>query len=60
LPFEGPEAIRQEAELLLKEWSTPEGGFILIDYGAGHAIGVDHAKKEVMLEAFLAAWDRLR
>ncbi len=55
LPFKGAGDIRAEAELLLKHWATPDGGFILIDYGAGHAIGVDREKKMVMLEAFLAA-----
>jgi hypothetical protein len=55
LPFEDETAIREEAGRLLREWATPEGGFILIDYGAGHAIGVDQSKKATMLEAFLAA-----
>ncbi len=55
LPFKGADEIREEAELLLGRWSTAEGGFILIDYGAGHAIGVDIEKKKVMLQAFLAA-----
>ncbi len=55
LPFKDKAAIQEEARLLLKAWSTPKGGFILIDYGAGHAIGVDMHKKQVMLDAFLAA-----
>ncbi len=55
LPFKDARAIQKEAELLLKHWATPEGGFILIDYGAGHAIGVDTEKKQLMLDAFLAA-----
>jgi hypothetical protein len=55
LPFEDEAAIREEANRLLREWATPEGGFILIDYGAGHAIGVDQDKKVMMLEAFLDA-----
>ena len=55
LPFKDADGIRAEAELLLKHWATPDGGFILIDYGAGHAIGVDREKKLVMLDAFLAA-----
>jgi len=52
LPFKGREAIREEARLLLEHWATPEGGFILSDYGDGEAIGVPEWKKEVMLEAF--------
>jgi len=31
---------------------TPEGGFILSDYGDGAAIGVSDDRKRVMLEAF--------
>jgi len=52
LPFKGREGIRQEARLLLENWATPEGGFILSDYGDGAAIGVPVWKKEAMLEAF--------
>ncbi len=55
LPFADDSAIWEEAKLLLREWATPDGGFILIDYGAGHAIGVDQDKKAVMLDAFLGA-----
>jgi uroporphyrinogen decarboxylase len=53
LPFQGREAIRREAFLLLEQWATPEGGFILSDYGDGQAIGVEIEKKHIMLEAFL-------
>ncbi len=52
LPFKGREEIRQEARLLLEHWATPEGGFVLSDYGDGDAIGVPLWKKEAMLEAF--------
>jgi uroporphyrinogen-III decarboxylase len=55
LPLKGPEEIRAEARRLLREWATPEGGFILSDYGDGRAIGVELDKKQVMLEAFLKA-----
>ncbi len=55
LPFKSDDEIRAEAELLLEHWSTPEGGFILIDYGDGNAIGVSLEKKQVMLDAFLKA-----
>ncbi len=59
LPFESEEVIREEARLLLQHWGTPQGGFILSDYGDGQAIGVPIEKKQVMLEAFLRA-DRWR
>ena len=52
LPFKGREEIRLEAKLLLDQWSTSQGGFILSDYGDGEAIGVPAWKKEAMLEAF--------
>jgi len=55
LPFKNEEEIRQEAELLLKHWAAPDGGFILIDYGDGNAIGVGLEKKRSMLDAFLKA-----
>jgi hypothetical protein len=59
LPFKGPDEIRAEARLLLEHWSTPQGGFILSDYGDGEAIGVDAEVKRCMLDAFLEA-DRWR
>lgn len=55
LPFKGKEAIREEAELLLEHWATPKGGFIFSDYGDGQAIGIETEKKQMMLDAFLAA-----
>lgn len=59
LPFADDDAIRAEARLLIQHWGTPAGGFILSDYGDGQAIGVPLEKKQVMLDAFLAA-DRWR
>ena len=53
LPFKGTEEIRDEARLLLEHWATPQGGFILSDYGDGAAIGVELEKKQIMLDAFL-------
>jgi hypothetical protein len=60
LPLVGASEIREEARLLLDRWATPQGGFILSDYGDGRAIGVEVEKKQVMLEAFLEAdpWRR--
>jgi len=60
LPFKDEAEIRQEAELLLKYWAVPEGGFILSDYGDGEAIGVPIEKKRAMLDAFIKAdpWRR--
>ena len=60
LPFRDADEIRAEAELLLGRWGTPDGGFILSDYGDGRAIGVALDKKQIMLDAFLSAdpWRR--
>ena len=55
LPFKDEQAIREEAALLLREWATPDGGFVLSDYGDGEAIGVPIEKKQNMLAAFLEA-----
>ena len=60
LPSGSDAEIRAEAEYLLANWATQDGGFILIDYGDGEAIGVSQDKKQVMLDAFLKAdpWAR--
>lgn len=60
LPFAGDEEVRAEARLLLQQWATPAGGFILSDYGHGAAIGVEVERKQVMLDAFLRADPWLR
>jgi len=55
LPFKGTDEIRAEAKLLLEQWATPDGGFILSDYGDSRAIGASIEKKRIMLDAFLDA-----
>ncbi len=59
LPFKTNQEIRDEAGLLLAQWATPKGGFILSDYGDGRAIGVPLEKKQAMLAAFqeLDPWE---
>jgi hypothetical protein len=52
LPFKDADEIREEARLLLRHWSTADGGFVLSDYGDGEAIGVPLWKKRVMYDAF--------
>ena len=52
LPFKDADEIREEAKLLVHHWATPDGGFVLSDYGDGEAIGVPLWKKQVMLDAF--------
>lgn len=53
LPWKSAREIREEAHLLLEYWATPEGGFVLSDYGDPAAIGVKAEAKRIMLEAFL-------
>ena len=52
LPPGDRKAIAQEAELLLKYWGTPDGGFILGDYGDNTAIGAKVETKDFMLRTF--------
>ena len=59
LPFKGQREIEEEAHLLIDYWSTPQGGFILGDYGDGEAIGVSLESKRWMYDAF-QAFDRWR
>jgi hypothetical protein len=52
LPEGNRRRISAEAAQLMNAWGTPEGGFILGDYGDARAIGVDPAIKEFMLGEF--------
>lgn len=52
LPRSDPGEIRAEAELLMRTWGTPAGGFILGDYGDHAAIGATPEAKQIMLDAF--------
>jgi len=54
LPRGEAQAVREEAALLLNQWATPDGGFVLSDYGDGAAIGVPDEIKRIMLDAFIA------
>jgi uroporphyrinogen-III decarboxylase len=52
LPSEDPEAVRAEARDLVAHWSTPQGGFIVFNYGDSEGIGVADHIAEVMFKAF--------
>lgn len=39
LPKGDPDAVRAEARELVENWSTPEGGFIVFNYGDSNSIG---------------------
>jgi uroporphyrinogen decarboxylase len=54
LPTGDAKAINDDAEMLLAHWATPDGGFVLSDYGDGAAIGVPAETKRVMVDAFLS------
>lgn len=52
LPKEDPDAVRAEARELVENWSKPEGGFIVFNYGDSEGIGVTDAIAEVMFREF--------
>ena len=52
LPTDDRERITTEAEALMRSWGTPEGGFILGDYGDHTAIGTAPDTKQFMLAEF--------
>ena len=52
LPKGDPQAVRAEACELVENWSTPEGGFIVFNYGDSEGIGTTDAIAEVMFREF--------
>jgi len=52
LPVGDRGRITAEAEALLRSWGTPDGGFVLGDYGDHTAIGTAPETKEFMLAEF--------
>ncbi len=52
LPQGDPDAVRAEAEQLVKYWSTPKGGFIVFNYGASEAIGATDETSQIMFKTF--------
>ena len=52
LPKGDRHEIEQQAIQLMKTWGTPDGGFVLGDYGDHRAIGADPATKDFMLHCF--------
>jgi len=52
LPKCDPDAVRAEAQQLIKCWSTPKGGFIVFNYGASEAIGTTDEISRIMFKAF--------
>ena len=52
LPRGDAAAVTAEAEELVANWSTPEGGFIVFNYGFDEAIGTTREATEVMFHEF--------
>lgn len=57
LPQGNPEAVRAEARELVENWSTPEGGFIVFNYGDSEGIGTTDSMAEIMFKEFYALAD---
>jgi uroporphyrinogen decarboxylase len=53
LPSGKADLVRREAHELVEQWSTPNGGFIVFNYGDGQAINVGPGMTSVMFEAFM-------
>ncbi len=52
MPRGSDEEIREEARLLVRHWSTANGGLIVFDYGDWEAVGVDFRMPRVMFDEF--------
>jgi len=53
LPSGNAAAVREEAHELVRHWGTPDGGFIVFNYGDGEGINVGPDMTGVMFEAFM-------
>jgi len=49
--------VREEANLLVKHWSTPEGGLIIFNYGDPSALGVPPKITPIMFDEFVKLMD---
>jgi len=52
LPKADPEAIHAEVRELIEGWSTPEGGFIVFNYGDPEALNIPPDTDRIMFAAF--------
>ena len=50
--------IREEARLLVENWSTPGGGLIVFNYGDEAALAIDPEMTRVMFDEFVKLMDR--
>ncbi len=44
--------IREEVRLLVRHWSTPQGGLVAFDYGSWNAVGVGPEIPVIMFDEF--------
>ena len=52
LPTGDPDRVRAEVRELLTHWGTPDGGFVVFNYGDPEALGIPPNIREVMFGAF--------
>ena len=52
LPSGDADHVRAEVQELVERWSTPQGGFIVFNYGDPEALGVKPEMTEIMFRAF--------
>ncbi len=57
LPQGNLEEVREEIRELIEHWSTPDGGFIVFNYGMGEAIGVPQETTNEMFREFARQMD---
>ncbi len=57
LPQGNEDEVREEAKLLIKHWSTPQGGFIVFNYGDPEALAVPPQMTEIMFDEFMNLQD---
>jgi len=53
LPRGNPEEVRDEVRLLVRHWSTPQGGLIVFNYGDPEALAVPPEMTRVMFDEFV-------
>ncbi len=57
LPQGDERQVREEANLLVRHWSVPEGGLIVFNYGDPQALGIPPAMTPVMFDEFTRLMD---
>lgn len=53
LPRGDPDEVREEVRLLVRHWSTPQGGLIVFNYGDPEALAVPPEMTRVMFDEFV-------